>query len=193
MTPRRRALHGWLLAVAWPAAALAQPRPPAYAPASAAERSKGMPEVQRLERRFLQLAAAHLRYLADGSRIALARSANTGVRELATVLLARHRSAEPEVLRLLHVRGMAPPMLVNEHQKVLKSLARLQGSRLDRVYVEEVALRACQADIPLYEKMALTAEDPLLKAWAERQLPLLRAHLAKATKVLPGGIPVRHS
>jgi putative membrane protein len=180
---RRRALLAWLCPALLPGtAAVAQP---AYAPASVAVRSKPMPEAQRLERRFLQVAAAHLDFQAEAARQVLARSKNAEVRELASTLLSRHRTAQPEVLRLLHVRGMAPPMLSNEQGKLLKALPKLQGARLDRVFVEEVALKACQADIPQYEKALAVAEDPQLRAFAERQLPVLRMQLAKAGRVLP--------
>jgi predicted outer membrane protein len=80
---------------------------------------------------------------------------------------------------------MAMPIPTNEHGKVLKQLAKLQGAKFDRLYVDEVVIRSYQADIGNYEKVAAQAEDPVLKAWADRQLPTLRFHFAKAGKALP--------
>lgn len=164
-------------------AALARP-PVAYAPAAAAE-ARPLNPVQRLERRFLQISAANLRFQAEASRMAAARSNNPAVKDLANTLLARQEAAQPELLRLLHARGMALPLATNEHGKLLRQLARLNGARFDRLYVEEVVLRSYQVDIANHEKVAAQAQDPLLRAWAERQLPTLRYHLAKANRALP--------
>lgn len=172
------------LAAAMPLPAAAQSRPNLYAAAAAAE-AKPLPPAQRLERRFLQISAANLRFQAEASALALARSNNPAVKDLANTLLARQQTAQPELVRLLHARGMAQPMPGSEHGKVLKQLAKLNGAKFDRLYVDEVVLRSHQADIANYEKVAAQAEDPVLKAWIDRQLPTLRFHVAKAGKALP--------
>jgi len=166
------------------AAAPAAAAPPVYAPSAAAQAHASSP-AQRLERRFLQIAAANLRFQSDASRLAQSRTNNPAVKDLANTLLARQQTAQPDLLRLLHQRGMAPPMPTNEHNKVLKQLAKLKGANFDRLYVDEVVLRSSEADIANYEKVAAQAEDPVLKAWIERQLPTLRFHSAKAGKALP--------
>jgi len=158
--------------------------PVAYAPHAAAE-AKPLPPAQRLERRFLQIAAANLRFQSEASRLALARTNSPAVKDLANTLLARQQTAQPELMRLLHTRGMALPMPTNEHNKTLKQLAKLNGAKFDRLYVDEVMMRSYQADISNYEKVAAQAEDPVLKGWIDRQLPTLRFHYAKAGKALP--------
>ena len=160
------------------------PTPARYA-ASAAAEAKPLPPAQRLERRFLQITAANLRFQADASRLAAARSNNPAVKDLANTVLARQQTVQPELLRLLHVRGMAMPIPTNEHNKVLKQLGKLNGAKFDRLYVDEVVLRSSQADIANYEKVATQAEDPVLKAWIEKQLPTLRFEFAKAGRALP--------
>jgi len=173
-------------AVASLAAALAwgAPRPAAYA-ASAAAGARPLPVAQRLERRFLQLTAANLRFQSEASRLAAARSNNPAVKDLANTLLARQQQVQPELLRLLHVRGMAMPIPANAHTRLLKQLGKLSGAKFDRLYVDEVVLRPHQAEIANYEKVAAQAEDPVLKAWVEKQLPALRLQLAKAARALP--------
>lgn len=167
---------------AWVAPAAAAP--PVYAPGAAAQVHPSTP-TQRLERRFLQIAAANLRFQADASRMAQSRTNNPAVKDLANTLLARQQTTQPEMLRLLHQRGMALPMPTNAHNKVLKQLAKLNGAKFDHLYVEEVVLRSYQEDISNFEKVAVQADDPVLKAWIDRQLPTLRFHYAKAGKALP--------
>lgn len=169
--------------------ALAAPaRAPAYA-ASAAAEARPLPKAQRLERRFLQIAASNLRFQAEASRLAATRSNNPAVKELANSLIERDRTAQPELLRLLHARGMALPFPSPGHARVLKQLAKLNGAKFDRLYVDEVVLRSYHDDIANYEKVAADAEDPVLKGWVERQLPTLRFHYAKAGRALPGAGP----
>jgi putative membrane protein len=156
----------------------------AYAPQAAAE-AKPLPPAQRLERRFLQIAAANLRFQSEASRLAQSRTNNPAVKDLANTLLARQEKVQPELIRLLHARGMALPMPSNEHYKVLKQLSKLSGAKFDRLYVDEVVLKSSQADISNYEKVEAQAEDPVLKAWIARQLPTLRFDYAKAGKALP--------
>lgn len=170
------------------AAALAPPaahaQRPVYAPSAAAE-ARPLTPAQRLERRFLQIVAANMRFQAEASQMVAARSNNPAVKELAQTLMARQKTAQPELLHLLQARGMAMPIPGNEHAKVLKQLGKLTGAKFDRMYVEEAVLRPYQGDIANFEKVLLQAGDPVLKAWIERQLPTLRFHVAKAEKALP--------
>jgi putative membrane protein len=183
--PISRRLAAAALLICAPLAAPAQQPPPRYA-ASAAAEARPLSAAQRLERHFLQLAAGHLRLQAEASQLALARSNNPAVKELAKVLQARQKTAQPEVLRMLQSRGMAMPLTTNEANKLLKQLSKVTGAQFDRLYVEEVVLRTYQADVVNFEKLATQAEDTVLKAWVQRQLPILRTHIDKASKALPG-------
>jgi putative membrane protein len=156
-----------------------------YGSAAAAAAAKPSSPAQRLERLFLQITAANLRFQSDASRLAESRSNNPSVKDLANTLSARHEAVQPELLRLLHARGMAMPIMTSRQVKVLRQLAKLQGARFDQLYVEEVVLRSHRDDIANYEKLAVDAQDPVLKAWIERHLPTLRFHQAKAGKALP--------
>jgi putative membrane protein len=185
---------GWFVCCAVLLAANTQAAPPGsggYGAASAAQ-ARPLPPAQRLERRFLQIAAANLRFQSEASRLATDRSPSPAVKDLANTLLARQETAQPEMVRLLHARGMAMPIPSSAHGKVLKQLAKLGGAKFDRAYVDEVALRSTQEDIANYEKMSAHAEDPVLKAWVDRQLPTLRYHLAKAGRALPAASSNEH-
>src|SRR4051812_31660658 len=104
------------LATLLAAPAFAAGDPTRYAAAAAAD-AKPMAPAHRLERRFLQLSAANLRFQADASRLAGTRSNNPAVKDLANTFMTRQQTAQPELLRLLHARGMAMPIPTNEHSK----------------------------------------------------------------------------
>jgi putative membrane protein len=169
-----------------PDAPLPAPRPvvrlPVFAASSAAG-AKPLSAQQRDERRFLKEAAASERFQADAARTALARSATPSVRSLATSLLAQQHPHGDELVRLLHQRAMAPPMLANEQRRILNRLAKLQGHGFDREFLRQVALKSQQDEVRLYERAAGVTADPTLRAWIEHSLPDLKYRLADAERI----------
>ena len=164
-----------------------KPRPvnPAmFAPAAAAA-TKAMPVQQRDERRFLKDAAAGGRFESDASRLALAKSNNAGVRSFAATLINHHTAASNELQYMLHVRGMAAPMLANGQRKVLNRLAKLQGAKFDREFMEELGLKSQQDNVHMFERASLATRDPQLKAWIDKTLPTLRYHLTTVERLVP--------
>jgi putative membrane protein len=153
----------------------------AYAPEAA--RSAGrLSREQREERALLRSAAAVSRFEAEASRLVLARSENPGVRAWASELLRRQEANQAELMHLLHGRGMALPMLENDQRRQLSRLARLSGARLDREFMESVALRQ-RARLQALEKDQLAAGDPAVKGWIERQVTPVREQAEAAERL----------
>jgi putative membrane protein len=163
-----------------------------FAPAAAAK-VKRMSVQERAERQFLKDAAASSRFDAEAARMALAKSSDSDVRAFAATLINHHTNAAIELQRMLHSRGMAPPMLGNEQRKTLNRLAKLQGARFDREFLEEVGLRYQQDDVSAFEKAASISTEPTLRGWIGRNLPTLRYHLAQAEKIAPADILLARS
>jgi predicted outer membrane protein len=158
-----------------------------FAPTAAANAKRMTPQ-QRDEWRFLKDAAATSRFESEAARLALARSSDPGVRAFAATLINHHSTAGTELLYMLHVRGMAPPMLANDQRKTLNRLGKLQGGKFDREFMAEVGLRYQQDDVQYFEKARLVAGEPALKAWIDRNLPTLRYHLATAERLAPADL-----
>jgi predicted outer membrane protein len=157
-------------------------RPVMFAAAAAAN-AKPLSVQQREEWRFLKEAAATNRFQADAARMALARSQAPAVRLLAGALIDPRNTSGNELLRMLHQRGMAPPMLANDQRNILNRLAKLQGARFDREFVVQVGLRSQHDEVQYYEKTGASIGDPVLKDWIARTLPALRDQLATAEHV----------
>ena len=158
--------------------------PALFAPGAAAD-AKPMPAQQRDERRFLKDAAANGRFETEAARLALGKSNDPGVRSFAATLINHHASASNELLYMLQARGMAAPMLGNDQRKTLNQLAKLQGARFDREFMEQIGLRNQQDDVLYFEKANQWTRDPQIKAWIGRNLPTLRYHLATAERLQP--------
>lgn len=156
---------------------------PAMFAAAAAANAKPLSVQQREEWRFLKEAAATNRFQADAARMALAKSQAPAVRLLAGALIDPRNTSGNELLRMLHQRGMAPPMLANDQRKTLNRLAKLQGTRFDREFVVQVGLRSQHDEVQHYEKAGASVGDPVLKNWIARTLPALRDQLATAEHV----------
>jgi hypothetical protein len=82
-------------------------------------------------------------------------------------------------------------MLDNAQRKTLNRLAKLNGRKFDREFMEEVALKHQLQDVEQYEKASLAIKDPALQAWIANTLPTLRYHLATAEQSPP--IEVKHA
>lgn len=158
-----------------------------YAAEAARSSSRLLPE-ERATRAFLRSAAIAARIEADASRLAASRSLDPAVRGYAEDLSRYRAEADLELLRLLHDRGMAPPMLETPQRKALNRLAKLEGGKFDRAYMELVSVRQQQAELQQYQRAAQVVTDPAVQAWAERQLPALRDQEATARRL--GGKPV---
>lgn len=165
------------------------PKPRAANPATfaptAAITSRRMSDQQREEWRFLKEASAAGRFETESSRLAINKSGSAGIRSLATALINHHTSVSNELVHMLHVRGMAPPMLANGQRKTLNRLAKLRGAKFDRIYMEEVGLNSQLENLQLYEKARLGIGDPQLKTWIERMLPALHQRVAMAERLVP--------
>jgi predicted outer membrane protein len=145
---------------------------------------------EREERRFLRQAAAATRFQADAARLALKKATSPGVRSLATTLVERQAVSGNELLHMLHQRGMAAPMLENDQRKTLNRLAKMQGRKFEREFIDHVAMRSQREEVDSYQKASQSVQDPALKDWIARSLPTLRSELAGAERV---AIPESHT
>lgn len=166
-------------ALIWAASAHAT----AYAP-DAARTSGRLSREQREERAFLRSAAAVVRFEAEASKLALAKSQNPGVRGWASDMLRLQEGNQAELMHLLHGRAMALPMLENEQRKLLARLAKLSGAKFDREFMETVALRQ-RAKLQAFERAQPAVADPAVKAWIERQMAPVREQMAIAERIGP--------
>ncbi|HEY1225742.1 MAG TPA: DUF4142 domain-containing protein [Ramlibacter sp.] len=170
-----------------PTVAARRAAPVAGYAAEAARSSSRLPADERTTRAFLRGAAVAARVEADASRLATTRAQDPAVRGFAEELTRYRAEADLELLRLLHDRGMAPPMLETAQRKALNRLARLDGAKFDRAYMELVSVRHQQAEVQQYQRASQAVGDAAVKSWIERQLPALREQQAAAQRL--GGKP----
>ncbi|MGZ5181075.1 MAG: DUF4142 domain-containing protein [Ramlibacter sp.] len=143
-----------------------------------------MPPDERAARAFLRSAAVASRIESEASRLAVTRADSEAVRAFASELLQYQQAAEVDLLHLLQARAMALPMLETAQRKALNRLARLDGRKFDRAYLDLVVARRRRDDVVAYQRASLAVTDPVVKTWIERQLPALREQQEAAGRLV---------
>lgn len=113
--------------------------------------------------------------------LALERSQNPGVRNLAQKIIADHQASQDVLCGLSVVQSGAPlPQTASPAQMAtLEQLSTLQGDEFDREFVR-IIIAEHERAISAFEQAASTLDDPTLQSYALSQLPGLRDHLAIA-------------
>ena len=117
------------------------------------------------------------------SEVAQQRAQNAGVKSFAQRMIADHGRGNQELQQLATTKGAVLPTAINEqHQAAVSHLQGLEGAELDRMYMMHMA-DDHQKVVTLFENAERTVQDPDLKLWISKTLPLLREHLQHAQKL----------
>lgn len=116
-------------------------------------------------------------------RLAADRGASLEVKQFGERMVMDHGAANGELARLATEKGVTLPAEPGpQHAATRDRLAALRGSEFDRQYMAEM-VRDHRADIAAFERAADAGQDPDVRAWAAKTLPVLREHLRLAESV----------
>jgi putative membrane protein len=117
------------------------------------------------------------------ARIAVLKARNAKVEALALQDIAEHVNVTEGIEELAKKLGVDMPTTIDPRIDVLlRYLASLQGNRFDRAYLH-VVIEAHRFDVEILSQAALS-EDADVKAFAEKNLPILRRHMLTAQVIL---------
>jgi putative membrane protein len=171
----------------------ADDRGPAQGPAgrsaaSMAAATQAPSQVDEADKRFIVAAALDGLFELQVSQLAAARAATSEVKALAMLLVNDHTNANAELAQLATVRGIPlPTQLPQNLQAQLRRLGQANGPRFDRDYLRRVGIGEHEKAIRTFEQAARETDDAQLKAWIEKNLPVLRQHLSEAEKLVKRG------
>ncbi len=112
------------------------------------------------------------------SQLALEKSTDPAVKELAHSMVTDHTKANDELKALATTKSVPVPAEVPKAaQKKYDDLTKLDAKKFDKEYMS-VLLDDHKKTVKLFEKEAKGGDDSELKAWAEKTLPTLKHHLA---------------
>ena len=110
-------------------------------------------------------------------QVAQQRSTDTAVQNIGAMLVADHTRANQELAALASARGIAVATTPDPgRQGVVAILQQMSGPAFAKAFVDQ-QLAEHQVAIALFQSEAASSMDPELRAFAQRQLPVLQRHL----------------
>ncbi|WP_170229856.1 DUF4142 domain-containing protein [Polyangium fumosum] len=133
--------------------------------------------------KFVGEAAKSNLWSVRSARLAVLLARNAKVEALALQEIAEHVQVTEGIEALAGKLGVPMPTQFDPViGGLFRRLASLRGNRFDRVYLHTV-IEAHRFDVEILSQ-ALASQDADVKAFAEKNLPVLRGHLEAAQEIL---------
>jgi putative membrane protein len=119
-------------------------------------------------------------------KMALQKASNPQVKKFAQQMVADHSKANEELKALAAKKNITLPTTPgDEAQEHINDLAKYSGAEFDKKYAE-LMHKDHQEDLDLFKEAADDAEDPEVKAFAAKTLPVLQNHHQMAEQMEDG-------
>ncbi len=139
----------------------------------------GSPRVQG-DHAFLASACQINLTEVEAGRLAMEKGGHEDVKRFGHHMMEDHTQWNEDLVAFAKKKGVALPGQPDEAQKkAVADLAKLSGTEFDKKYVGMMVADHAKA-VALFEDKAKRAQDPDVRAWAEKTVPKLREHLNMA-------------
>lgn len=136
-------------------------------------------DLAEADARFLEAAAGSGIFEVEAAELAQKRADGAEVKAFARKMLEQHRGVNAELKTLAASKRVALPARPSEPDRsTLEQLQGKTGAAFDQLYVEKAALDAHVMANRLFETAAKESEDPQVRDFAVRTLPMLADHLS---------------
>jgi putative membrane protein len=144
-----------------------------------ANREQGAAMSETTAKAFLSDAAQGGLAEVQLGRLASQKAANAEVKAFAQQMVTDHSKAGEEIKALAAKKNIMLPTSVDaKHKAEHDKLAGLSGAAFDKAYVAAM-LADHEKTVTEFKHQATMNQDPDVKAWANKTLPTLEAHLNK--------------
>jgi putative membrane protein len=110
-------------------------------------------------------------------KLAADQAASPEVKQLAQRLVEDHTKANQELLTIAEKKDIAVQKELDDmHEDVVELFSKLEGAAFDREYVRYQVMHH-EIETAAFAVQAKEGEDPDLKAFAAKHLPILQGHL----------------
>lgn len=130
------------------------------------------------DRSFVEKAAKSNMEEIAISRVAAERATNPQVRDFAQMMISDHTGSNSELMTLASSKGLTLPTKDIDVEKWQNRSAK----DFDEEYMEKM-VSDHKEDVELFEKEGKKGDDMELSTFANKTLPTLQAHLAKAQEI----------
>lgn len=116
----------------------------------------------------------------SGGTMASTKGTSADVKNFGNRMVNDHGKALDELKQLAQTKGITLPTDVSDEQKAeADKLSKLSGKDFDKAYADGM-VKDHEKDVAEFDKASKTAQDPDLKAWAAKVLPIIQDHLKMA-------------
>lgn len=135
------------------------------------------------DRQFVMDAAMADMMEIQSANIAQQNAMSQAVKDYAAMMLRDHTASSSELKPLAASRNvMLSDSLPADARQHMDAMQKMKGKAFDSHYMKMMTDDHSKV-ISKFENASNTAADPDLKAWATKQLPILRAHLDSAKAI----------
>ena len=111
------------------------------------------------------------------------KATNPDVKNFGNRMVNDHGKAGDELKQLATNKGLALPTDLNaEDKKIADELSSRSGKDFEKAYIKDM-VEDHEKDVKEFEKASKEAQDPDLKSWASKTLPVIQDHLKMAKQI----------
>ena len=139
--------------------------------------------LSKMDSMFVMKAAAGGMMEVQGGNLAQTNAMSDSVKGYGMMMVNDHTKANQELASIASSKGLTVPSdLPPAMKKMAESMAKMKGKDFDSHYMT-MMLSDHKQDIADFEKASSSANDPDIKAFATKTLPVLKMHLDSATAI----------
>jgi putative membrane protein len=115
--------------------------------------------------------------------IAQEKAMNKRIKDFGEMMTRDHTKAGDELKSLARRKNVTlPDSIGSDHRNKIDNLQKKNGKDFDRAYID-MMVDGHQSTVNDFEKASNNTKDPDVKAWVDKTLPTLRAHLDSAKAI----------
>ena len=141
-----------------------------------------------LDRQFIIDAAQGGMAEVSLGQMASQRATSAAVKQYAQRMVQEHTQANAELLRLASQKGVTPPRDMGpKYRAAMDRLMQLPRASFDQAYISEAGINGHLESLAVYQRQAQLGQDPDMKAFAAKTVPIVQNHLQVAGNLINNG------
>jgi putative membrane protein len=118
------------------------------------------------------------------AKMATAKASDIAVKQFAETMIEDHGKAHDDLEKLAAKKGVTLPTSPDPRKMpAMQSLVNQTGAEFDRAYMRQAALSDHPEAQKLFQDASTNAQDPDVKAFAKKQVPVIARHIEMAKSV----------
>jgi putative membrane protein len=133
--------------------------------------------VDKDDSNFATLAAAGCVAEVELGKMAIEKGKSKKVKNFGVMMVKDHDKATAKLIAIAKAKDLTLPVTPDAYgQQIITELSKKSGSDFDKAYISEMIV-AHQKYIGIFNQVSVTCQDPDLKAFAKKTLPIIQNQL----------------